>query len=66
MAQSTPNDGRPVCADCKQTIKAREFYTVVNPPGGYGREQVLVCDPCMASGRWDDWKRRVGLLPDSE
>jgi hypothetical protein len=43
------------CVDCEKGLKDDEFYTEVNPPGGYGRPQVLVCDGCMKSGRWDYW-----------
>lgn len=32
-----------------------QYYTMVNPPGGYGRPQIDVCDNCMRSGAWDDW-----------
>jgi hypothetical protein len=47
-----------ICADCKRECSGDEFLTQINPPGGYGIEQVLVCDPCMQSERWDDWKKR--------
>lgn len=45
-----------ICADCKRETTDEEFLTEINPPGGYGRPQVLVCDACMNSGRWDHWK----------
>ena len=44
------------CEDCKRVVDASAYFTEINPPGGYGRAQVLVCDDCMKSGRWDDWK----------
>ena len=44
------------CIDCEKPIVADEFYTEVNPPGGYDLPQALVCDDCMRSGRWDYWK----------
>lgn len=44
------------CGDCDRVVDGKwEFLTEVNPPGGYGRWRVLVCDPCMRSGRWDSW-----------
>jgi hypothetical protein len=45
-----------MCSDCHDGIPGHEYLTEINPRGGYGREQVLVCDGCMRSGRWDEWK----------
>lgn len=41
---------------CDRVLPDSEFFTEVNPPGGYGRAQLLVCDDCMTSGEWDHWK----------
>lgn len=46
------------CGDCGAVVVDSEFYTEINPPGGYGRAQFLCCDACMRSGRWDSWKAR--------
>jgi hypothetical protein len=50
------NDGGWVCGDCRGTKRGDEFATEVNPPGGYGRPQLLVCDDCMRSDRWAHWR----------
>jgi hypothetical protein len=39
----------------KQDLEPDDMLTEINPPGGYDRGQVLVCDECMKSGRWDHW-----------
>jgi len=52
------NDVEHRCGDCRRVVRDDENLTEINPPGGYGRPQLLVCDDCMRSGRWDDWKRR--------
>lgn len=44
-----------ICGDCKRALSDDQFLTEVNPEGGYGRPQLLVCDDCMNSGRWDWW-----------
>jgi hypothetical protein len=50
------NPVNPVtCTDCHKDCTT-EFLTEINPPGGFGRRQVLVCDECMKSGRWNGWK----------
>jgi hypothetical protein len=49
----------PMCGDCKRHVEDDKFYTEVNPEGGHGRPQLLICDDCMTSGRWDDWKART-------
>lgn len=41
---------------CDRVLADDHFFTEVNPPGGFGREQLLVCDDCMRSGEWDYWK----------
>lgn len=46
------------CHDCKAPMEGAKMYTEINPPGGYGREHILVCDDCMRSGRWDEWKSK--------
>jgi hypothetical protein len=46
---------KATCGDCG-TSDEQEFYTTINPEGGYGRPELLVCDACMKSGRWDYWK----------
>ena len=47
----------PICCDCSQKIRDWEYATEINPEGGYGRPRLVVCDPCMRSGRWDEWKQ---------
>lgn len=44
-----------ICNDCKK-FEPGQFLTEINPEGGYGRPQFLVCDDCMKSSRWDHWK----------
>jgi hypothetical protein len=46
------------CGDCKRGLPDSASLTEVNPSGGYGRPQLLVCDDCMRSGRWDAWKAK--------
>lgn len=55
-----------VCGDCKKPVEDDAFYTEVNPEGGHGRPQLLVCDDCINSGRWDAWKQEHGLIPTSD
>ena len=46
----------PLCGDCKRTSdNGQDFFTQINPKGGYGLPQLLVCDECMRSGRWNHW-----------
>jgi hypothetical protein len=44
------------CGDCEQDKPGFAMMTEINPEGGYGRPQLLVCDDCMRSGRWDEWR----------
>lgn len=44
-----------LCGDCKSPLEDEALYTEVNPAGGYDQPQLLVCDDCMRSGRWDHW-----------
>lgn len=44
------------CATCEKPVEGEEFFTEVNPPGGYGRDQVLVCDDCLFSELWADYR----------
>lgn len=46
------------CDDCHEGIPGDKYLTQINPKGGYGQPRMLVCDDCMRSGRWDDWKAR--------
>jgi hypothetical protein len=48
-----------VCSDCGQECGAEKFLTEVNPPGGYGLAQMLVCDECMTGEDWSDWRARM-------
>lgn len=41
------------CSDCGQPATV---ITEVNPEGGHGMRMHVVCDDCMRSGRWDNWK----------
>lgn len=43
------------CCDCHAHIGDEQYATEVNPRGGYGEAQAVVCDSCMTSGRWDHW-----------
>lgn len=43
------------CGDCGKEVGGDEFFTLINPEGGYGQPQFLACDACMKSGRWDHW-----------
>lgn len=44
------------CADCKRKMLDEDFLNEVNPPGGYGDYQVLLCDECMGSDKWAPWR----------
>lgn len=46
------------CSECLRDTGATGHLTQVNPEGGYGRPRVLICDECMSSDKWDDWKAR--------
>jgi hypothetical protein len=46
------------CNHCGAALRDDVYYTEVNPQGGHGRDRYLVCDKCMQSGEWDDWKKR--------
>jgi hypothetical protein len=50
------NGGEWTCCDCDEPKLGSDMATEVNPPGGYGREQLLVCDDCMRSDRWAHWR----------
>jgi hypothetical protein len=43
------------CSDCGKKFEDNDYHTQVNPRGGYGREEVIICDECMISGKWDHW-----------
>lgn len=47
-----------VCADCGKPVLDELYYTQVNPEGGYGQPQLLICDDCMATERWAWWRRK--------
>jgi len=49
------------CSDCGKLIADQEFLTVVNPLGGYGMPEVIICDPCRDSDKWADWRKRKGI-----
>jgi hypothetical protein len=51
-------NGTIMCNSCHRAVSGSQYLTEVNPPGGYGREQVLVCDDCMASDEWAHWRSR--------
>ena len=61
------------CSSCSQEIAGEQFLTQVNPPGGYGLPQVLVCDECMRkyfqhwiAEHWPTWPDKVTpLAPDA-
>jgi len=44
------------CDDCQRELPDSDYFTEINPEGGYGRPRFLACDDCMKSGRWSDWK----------
>ena len=46
------------CCLCGQGMRPDQYYTEINPPGGYDRDQYIVCDDCMKTPEMDDWKRR--------
>jgi hypothetical protein len=46
------------CAVCRKAVEGDTYFTEVNPPGGYGFPQVLVCDTCMASHPFANWLGR--------
>jgi hypothetical protein len=46
------------CASCRTPVTGSAYFTEVNPEGGYGMSRALVCDPCMASDHWADWRAR--------
>lgn len=44
------------CSNCKRRMDGEEYLTQVNPPGGYGRPQILICDDCMRLPKYDYWR----------
>ena len=44
------------CGDCGTSGIRGRHLTEINAEGHHNRPQFLVCDDCMCSGRWDDWK----------
>lgn len=46
------------CGTCGKRVEGDEMFTEVNPKGGYGMDQVLICDECMASSEWASWRAR--------
>lgn len=46
------------CAGCGRVVEGDVMFTEVNPEGGYGMARVLVCDDCMRSEEWADWRSR--------
>ena len=46
-----------ICDDCKAEI-SDGFLTEVNPRGGYGMPRTLICDQCMESDCWDEWRAK--------
>ncbi len=53
VALMTDTCGDPACTTPE--FRPDTMLTQINPPGGYGLPQFLVCDTCMRSGRWDHW-----------
>jgi len=49
---------RPFCVTCQTPIEKVEWYYTINPPGGYGREEVLACEPCYLSEVWAEHRSR--------
>lgn len=45
------------CDGCKRDCQD-DFLTQINPEGGYDLPRVLICDECMASDEWFDWRMR--------
>lgn len=53
VAAGTDHD---FCNSCKTNVGSQVYLTEINPEGGHGRIPFRVCDPCMGSGDWDEWK----------
>lgn len=45
------------CGDCGRLVTTDEFLTQVNPPMGYGRKELLVCDECLGAKKWAHWRK---------
>jgi len=39
----------PLCLGCEKFVWEAdgEYYYTVNPPGGYGRDELLICNSCI-------------------
>ena len=37
---------RPYCVRCLRPEKQIDYY-IMNPPGGYGKEEILICTDCL-------------------
>jgi hypothetical protein len=40
------------------------FLWTVNPLGGYGRDEVLICEPCAFSGEYPSIDERLSQFPE--
>ncbi len=49
-----------ICNSCDRDLPDSAYFTEVNPPNGYGRAQFLICDDCLLSNQWADWRARKG------
>lgn len=45
------------CGQCGESSPI-EYYTEVNPEGGYGQRRLLICDKCLSGSDWDEWRER--------
>lgn len=44
------------CDKCNKDLPDSDYFTEVNPEGGYGCRRVLVCDRCMAADDMAWWR----------
>jgi hypothetical protein len=51
------------CCECGVDIRKIDWFYTVNPEGGYGRPEVLLCEPCMMTDEWADYRNRKGIEP---
>lgn len=52
-------DGTPLCTFGAHRISDEEYFYTVNPDGGYGRDEALICETCLAKPEFSSVKERL-------